>query len=320
MLIVFQSTNSRKFMDLLACVGSSSKIVSVERNFLFPKISNKVFWYIEKARMNNEKIVFWPLEENEATRLWPLYMLLSNYSKALWFSPEPSLMSVLSDKLEAKELLEQNGFNVLPAISDFDAQSRYIVKPRKGSGSRGIKFVTGVDLARLPISDGLFVEERQVFESFHGISGVAQNGTIQFVYGHRRLVTKSDFGGASRLAQYENICLKEHALISSFLEKLKYTGCFMFEYGVVNNKNILIEMNPRLWGSFPISSRFFSKLIFDEFKCDLIKETYFDYYILLANFGAIRFFITSIFMKRKSKIFVAPNFKNFFLRTFFNGK
>lgn len=310
MLIVFQTIKSRKSIELLGCIDPSTQVVSVERNWLLPRISNAVFDSIHKARLNNEKIIFWPLEEHEVKKLWPIYELLSHYPRALWFSPKPALMSILSDKLEAKKLLKENGFSVLPPINKFDSQIEYVVKPKQGSGSRGVQFLKGEAVMQMTLTQDQFVEERQAFDSFHGISGVAQNGKILFMYGHKRLVTKNNFGGASRLAEYEDVNHDDFVQIKKFLNNCTYTGCFMFEYGITDDKRILIELNPRLWGSFPISFRCFSKLIKNDFSTNLVKQRYFDYYILLTNFYAFKFLVFSAFTTEKSKIYIAPNVKN----------
>ena len=172
-------------------------------------------------------------------------------------------------------------------------------------------FASGKHLVDTSVATDSFVEPYCKFSSYFGISGVAQNGSVQFSYCHRRVITKDTFGGASRVAVHAEVNQELLEKINNFLKLENYTGCFMFEFGICDGITYLIELNPRLWGSFPIAMRHFKQLMNSGFSQSEISDKYYDKFIFLLSTGVISFLKSNPSDLVGKNIYIAPHLVNY---------
>ncbi len=85
-----------------------------------------------------------------------------------------------------------------------------------------------------------------------GIGGLFYNGKPVAVGGHKRIRESFKTGGPSTFAvSYIHKEALEYAL--KLMRKLKYTGFGMVEFKIdKNGEPYLMEINPRIWGTFPL--------------------------------------------------------------------
>lgn len=125
-----------------------------------------------------------------------------------------------------------------------------VVKPRRGSGARGLRYV---DAGPLGATEDDIVQERipPGGESI-GISLLYdEEGGLRAVFAHRRLREYPATGGPSTLresiAPPPNLVAKSRAL----LESERFVGPAMVEW----KAGLLLEVNPRFWGSLALAIR-----------------------------------------------------------------
>ncbi len=86
-----------------------------------------------------------------------------------------------------------------------------------------------------------------------GVEVLASEGRILVAFQHRRLHETTGFGSTYR----ESVALDPELLATarSLVEALDYTGVAMFEFRVDDGgaPAVLLEINPRFWGSLPLS-------------------------------------------------------------------
>lgn len=85
-----------------------------------------------------------------------------------------------------------------------------------------------------------------------GIGGLFYNGKPVAVGGHRRIREAFKMGGPSTFAvSYINKKALEYAL--KLMDNLKYSGFGMVEFKATEDGEVyLMELNPRIWGTFPL--------------------------------------------------------------------
>ena len=310
MMLIINGCKGRKAHELMGIIPKSVKVRSLRGGARLYGIGAVNFRELNCTLNDGEKIVFWPLEEVDCELMWGLFRLVESRGNVLWFAPKPEQMQVMSDKLAAKKILAASGFKILPVIDKYDEDKSFVVKLRRGSGSRGISFLSGAELENMNVADEYFVEEAMQFKKYVGVSGVAFSGEVSFIYSHERVVTKDSFGGASRVAKVVALDEDLAQLARGFLAEHSYTGCFMFEFGIADGQFILIEFNPRLWGSFPIAANNFERLIAANFCLERVDYPYYDFFVFCSNFEAIKFCIF-MFWRRSHKVFLSPSLRGF---------
>lgn len=99
---------------------------------------------------------------------------------------------------------------------------------------------------------GDLVIEPFVAGDSYGFEGYVRNGVFRHFTGHRRLLEFPLKGGSSvlrELASKDSIN-QMHQICSSVVQKLRVTGFIMFEFKrTPQGVFILLECNPRIWGS-----------------------------------------------------------------------
>lgn len=87
-----------------------------------------------------------------------------------------------------------------------------------------------------------------------GVSVIAREGEILYAYQHRRLAARSETGPSTcRISEAITPNLLKH--VAALVAATKLTGVAMFEFRVDRRTgdHILLEVNPRFWGSLPLA-------------------------------------------------------------------
>ncbi|MEG8947224.1 ATP-grasp domain-containing protein [Rosettibacter firmus] len=132
-----------------------------------------------------------------------------------------------------------------------DAKLPFVAKPISGSSSKGVLYFFNENkrnkFFNYDFSNYIFQEYIQ--GTGCGYSVYAVNGEIKIGYGHLRLAEYPISGGSS---VYRTSFYKEEMYIiaKKIFEKIPWTGFAMFEFKLTpKGELILIEVNPRIWGS-----------------------------------------------------------------------
>src|SRR5262249_46299819 len=116
--------------------------------------------------------------------------------------------------------------------------------------------------------DKFIVQQRIDNVHVEGAFFLANHGEVVSYYGHKRIRVFPETGGVTVYSEYHhNERLKE--IGSALLKKLNWHGMAMVEFlfdPSVNDYKI-IELNPRLWGSFLLSE--FAQTGFTENYCNI---------------------------------------------------
>jgi predicted ATP-grasp superfamily ATP-dependent carboligase len=132
-----------------------------------------------------------------------------------------------------------------------------IVKPKIGSGATGIYYVDTYEQwlkLNIDLNDYLIQEQISNSSKIEGGFFLFHNGKYVSYYGHERLRTYPVKGGISIYSKTKyNARVK--FLGTNLLEHLHWSGFAMVEFIFDEKINDykLIEINPRLWGSFMLS-------------------------------------------------------------------
>ena len=183
----------------------------------------------------------------------------------------PSLESygVARDKLQTVRLAERLNLRIPRSfeVSDRDCIMRIpeavglpaIIKPRRGSGSRGFRFIESKKCLELVASsigdhDELLAQEFIPSAGGIGVSLLMKDGAVRASFTHRRLLEFPDTGGPSLVRESCHNQIAESGA-RELLETLKWNGVAMVEFRLDSRtgKPVLMEINPRFWGSLPLA-------------------------------------------------------------------
>lgn len=131
-----------------------------------------------------------------------------------------------------------------------DAQLPFVLKPTNLSSAKGVKyFQTNKDKNNITsIPKGMICQE-YVQGQGCGYEVYCQNGKIIEEYGHLRLAEWPTTGGSSVL-RTGYIHPDMRPVAEQILSSVPWTGFAMFEFKLTeDNQLVLIEVNPRIWGS-----------------------------------------------------------------------
>jgi len=151
-----------------------------------------------------------------------------------------------------------------------------VIKPVRSSGSRGFTLAHNeLELSAIP---GLIEEfgpaVAQEFIPYGGSVGVSylmNDGDLRAVFSHRRLIEFPESGGPSIVR--ESIRHKEaEADGQKLLECIGWHGVAMAEFRVDSRtaKPVLMEINPRFWGSLPLAIA--CEVDFPKLLCDMYEH------------------------------------------------
>jgi len=132
-----------------------------------------------------------------------------------------------------------------------------IIKPNVGAGSVGISFISQPsELKQLEELDpgNWLLQERISNINVEGAFFLMNKGELVSYYGHRRIRVFPETGGVTVFSEYHSDeRLKD--IGARLLKQLEWNGIAMVEflYDAAKNEHKIIEVNPRLWGSFMLS-------------------------------------------------------------------
>lgn len=162
-----------------------------------------------------------------------------------------NMINTLDDKAFFKEFCVKNGLPTLPYFTEEVSEpGQYVVKPKIGSGSVGVKYIKVVDAQRYQLPEN-YIAERRAFGPTFGAGVIVRDGHITSQMVWKRLRTFPPSGGPSVLSKRVDSA-KITQLVDEFMACLsveKPTGCFMLEFIQENDNIFFLEINPRIWGS-----------------------------------------------------------------------
>lgn len=132
-----------------------------------------------------------------------------------------------------------------------------VVKPASsvdphGLGKRAVRIVETPDELRAA-TDGRVLVQELVPGHGEGIEVLADRGRVLLAFQHRRLHETTGYGSTYR--ESVPVDPSRRADVERLVAELDYTGVAMFEYRVdpPSGRAVLLEINPRFWGSLPLS-------------------------------------------------------------------
>jgi hypothetical protein len=194
---------------------------------------------------NEEKVIRWIIAHN-----------LEKYSLKI---PSIDVFNTLVDKHDLGMwcLRHHIPTPLVPEKSILVKSNEYIVKPRIGSGSKGVSTMLGRDINET-IRDTNVIQFKLSQE--HGVLGffaLVNQGKINKYYMHKRIITRPRAGGVTVVSAVHP-CIEQVVRDSErLLRSVGYSGLVMLEWMLDpdSQQYKVIECNPRLWGSFLLSTR-----------------------------------------------------------------
>jgi predicted ATP-grasp superfamily ATP-dependent carboligase len=138
-----------------------------------------------------------------------------------------------------------------------DAIAPVVIKPRRGSSSKGVKYLsTTEEIAQAQASVGPRQDEYLIQQHIDGegvgFSGFFKDGEIIAGYAHRRVAEWPTTGGSSVIREqypYDDVDTLQ-LYVRKVAEATHWSGFGMFEFKrTFDGKLYFIECNPRIWGS-----------------------------------------------------------------------
>ena len=136
-----------------------------------------------------------------------------------------------------------------------EAQVPFVIKPTNLSSAKGVRYylsekdllVNQKNAEKIFPSD--YICQEYIAGQGCGYEVYCRNGQILVEYGHIRLAEWPTSGGSSVLrAEYIHPDMRPMA--EKILRQVPWTGFAMFEFNLTpSNELVLIEVNPRIWGS-----------------------------------------------------------------------
>lgn len=131
-----------------------------------------------------------------------------------------------------------------------DAQVPFVLKPTNLSSAKGVRYIrTQEEKNKIhTIPEGMICQE-YIQGKGCGYEVYCKDGQIITEYGHIRLAEWPVSGGSSVLRD-GYMHQEMRPIAEKILHNVKWTGFAMFEFKLTNdNQLVLIEVNPRIWGS-----------------------------------------------------------------------
>ena len=208
-----------------------------------------------------EPIIYFPVEEN-TTILFYNFLVKNGDRNFKYLLPSLESFNLSRNKSDLNIFCEKNEISCPKYYSKGDIYRKnfsypLILKPKIGSGSKGIKFINSegeLTVGKIDF-ENYFVQE--LLENPRDIKAgffMCKDGEVISFYSHQRIRTYPEQGGVS---VYSKSDLNYEILSEGrgLIKKLNWSGFIMIEYlhHGPTNKFKLIEINPRLWGSILLS-------------------------------------------------------------------
>ena len=280
LLIVVTDLNSRKAFDIvniLRSLGYKDIVGTVRagvcaRRYLSMCYSIRVYKRLSDVKNDSpdRRIVVLPVEEDS---LSDLLFCLDEDRSFHFHAPPPDSFDVVRDKWEFAKFCDRSNVlhprtfftGKLSADDPLTSKHDLLVKPRSGAGSRGVVFSPSDSELSAALSDPNFIVQSRVCSHdgvVHGFFFLAIEGSVVSYYGHERHVTHPRSGGVtlmSRATKGENLFEQASAIVSA----LNWSGLGMIEFmwDEELTSYVVIEFNPRTWGSILLSHTSGSNII-----------------------------------------------------------
>ena len=131
-----------------------------------------------------------------------------------------------------------------------EAQYPFVLKPNNLSSAKGVKYIwNDKDKESIDNLNDNMICQQYIQGQGCGYEVYCENGRIITEYGHLRLAEWPITGGSSVL-RTGYIHPDMRIVAEKILSRIAWTGFAMFEFKLTNNNQlVLIEVNPRIWGS-----------------------------------------------------------------------
>jgi biotin carboxylase len=183
-------------------------------------------------------------------------------------------LEIFSDKANTRALAQEHRVSVADGLLLTGSESAakvagrlglpLVLKPRASYALGDIKTKRSARVVRT--GDELEAQLRSgawdgcVAEAFFpgvgvGVSVLARSGRILFAYQHRRLSESSETGASTRRVS-ETVSPHLLAAVEPLAAAAGLDGVAMFEFRVdrASGRHVLLEVNPRFWGSLPLAT------------------------------------------------------------------
>ena len=182
----------------------------------------------------------------------PLLQERRRFGAALWYWGSRDSYEVLHDKGRLRALCKGLGIRTPRHYSSpADARFPVVVKPRASSASRGVRYCRNAIALRRALrrsaDPAKLIVQEYIKGAGAGFSVFARHGEILAAAGHRRLAEWPVTGGSSTYREtFDHGDMRRIA--SEILAATRWSGFAMFEFKLAPEP-VLIEVNPRIWGS-----------------------------------------------------------------------
>jgi hypothetical protein len=280
MKILVTDAEKRKSFDIINIIlryySKTSLLIATTKNSLLLNIiypglktlrtTNFItFEYDFKKILTNiscgEQIVYFPVEEIVTLYFYNFIEKNKNIrNRFIFLLPSFQSFNLSRNKYLLNLFCRENNIIVPDIITDINVVKNnfkpLIHKPKIGTGSKGIKIIKTKDEL-----DNIVYDNNYFLQYFIG-NGVTvdggfylmNKGELIFFYSHRRIRTYPQEGGVSVFSKStENNRIKD--IGAELLHKLNWSGLAMIEfvYDEKNDRYMVIEINPRAWGSILLS-------------------------------------------------------------------
>jgi len=204
-------------------------------------------------------ITYLPVEEKTTLRFYA-FLKGTDHHTFSYLLPSIDQFQLAANKLKLNVFCLENNIPA-PAIFSFsearalDPIIPLVIKPKHGSGSKGIVYIATKEELKDVVIDNepeYIIQEKIGHDNkVEGAFVLCKDGEVIDFYSHLRLRTYPVKGGVTVYSVTQNnISLLEVA--RPLARKLKWNGVMMVEYifDVKTGTYKIIEINPRLWGSF----------------------------------------------------------------------
>ncbi len=211
----------------------------------------------------DSKVIYIPIEEDTTCLLYE-FILKNSFPNLYYNLPEKQSFDTTRDKKVMSEFCHRYNIPVpveytKESIKQLEENFRPVLaKPRTGSGAAGIIFVDEPEklgrLEKIDFDRYIVQEKIHSTKNVQGAFFLFHKGKYVSYYGHRRIRTFPPSGGVTVYSEFDHNEKIKH-IGTSLLEKLDWSGFIMIEFLYDEHEDTykIIEINPRLWGSFILS-------------------------------------------------------------------